>query len=465
MSTLRLLRLLGFGLLAISLVALFPVTVLAQAVSFSPASNYAAGPGPDSLAIGDLNGDGKPDLVVPDYAANRVAVLLGTGTGAFGSPTYYPVGDRPFSVAIGDLNGDGKPDLAVTNGSSKNVSILLGDGTGPFGPATNFTVGSNASGVALADFNGDNKPDLAVANAWSDTVSILLNTTNWPPVANAGASQTVECASHTGTSVTLNGSASSDPDGGTLTFQWTDASNNVLGSTAVIHVTAPLGTNAYTLRVTDPGGLASTASTEVTVKDTTPPVLTLSASNIVVTLPTASATGASVNLAGIASASDICDPSPTITNDAPAVFPVRTTTVTFTATDHSGNSSQRQLSVQVVYAFTGYFMPLLNNGQAAFKAGRTIPVKFQLTAADGTIVSNATPTLQVGMVSGAIIGTIDFTDATASGGSNTGNLFRFDPASGQYIYNLSTQGYAAGTYLIRATLNDGSTHDVQFSLK
>jgi hypothetical protein len=80
-----------------------PVTALAQTVSFSPATNYAVGAVPYSVAIGDLNGDGKPDLAVANLSSNNVSILLGTGTGAFGAATNFAAGDAPFSVAIGDL--------------------------------------------------------------------------------------------------------------------------------------------------------------------------------------------------------------------------------------------------------------------------------------------------------------------------------------------------------------------------
>ena len=60
-----------------------------------------------AVAIGDLNRDGKPDLVVADYNGNTVSVLLGNGDGTFGSPTTYAAGDYPYSVGLADLNGDG----------------------------------------------------------------------------------------------------------------------------------------------------------------------------------------------------------------------------------------------------------------------------------------------------------------------------------------------------------------------
>ena len=95
---------------------------------------------------------------------HNVSVLLGNGDGTFGAATNFAAGRRPASVAIGDLNGDGKLDLAVANSDSNNVSVLLGNGNGTFGAATNFAAGSEPRSVAIGDLNGDGKLDLAVAN-------------------------------------------------------------------------------------------------------------------------------------------------------------------------------------------------------------------------------------------------------------------------------------------------------------
>src|SRR5439155_969855 len=83
---------------------------------------------------------------------------------------------NPISVAIGDLNGDAKPDLAVANNGSvsNTVSVLLGDGAGGFGSKTDFATGASPRSVAIGDMNGDGKPDLATANLGSNTVSVLL---------------------------------------------------------------------------------------------------------------------------------------------------------------------------------------------------------------------------------------------------------------------------------------------------
>src|SRR5437868_6515297 len=87
----------------------------ASAMPFLAKTDFATGACPSSVAIGDFNGDGKPDLVVANSSANTVSLLLGTGTGSFGAKTDFTTGDYAYSVAIGDVNGDGKPDLAVAD--------------------------------------------------------------------------------------------------------------------------------------------------------------------------------------------------------------------------------------------------------------------------------------------------------------------------------------------------------------
>jgi len=133
---------------------------------------------PFSVTAADLNGDGNPDLVVPNQQSNDVSVLLGNGDGTFSGPTTYPVGDGPDDVASGDLNGDGNLDLVVANsgGGSETASILLGRGDGTFRRPTDVEVGPNPNAVAVGDFNGDGVPDLAFSLAFfsSGGISILL---------------------------------------------------------------------------------------------------------------------------------------------------------------------------------------------------------------------------------------------------------------------------------------------------
>ncbi len=145
---------------------------------FGTATNFAVGPSPDAVAVGDFNSDGNPDLAVANYNSNNVSVLLGTGSGGFGVAGNFGVSTAPVSMAVGDFNSDGNPDLATANLDSNNVSVLLGTGSGGFGTPTNFGVESFPNSVAVGDFNRDGNPDLAVANLLSNNVSVLLGTGN-----------------------------------------------------------------------------------------------------------------------------------------------------------------------------------------------------------------------------------------------------------------------------------------------
>jgi hypothetical protein len=174
--------------------------------TFQPAVTYDSG-GPDtySVAIADVNGDGKPDLVVANFGSNTVGVLLGNGDGTFQPVVDYPSSAAgsgatcPDAVTIADVNGDGKPDLIVTNYCGENyltqeVSVLLGNGDGTFRPAVDYDSGGQiAYSVVAADVNGDGNPDLLVANwyassqdAGQGSVGVLLGNgdgTFQPPVA------------------------------------------------------------------------------------------------------------------------------------------------------------------------------------------------------------------------------------------------------------------------------------------
>ena len=146
--------------------------------TFQPQQTVAVGNSPYWVTAGDLNGDGKADLVVADAADNKISVLLGNGDGTFQPQKTFFTGLYPTSVAIGDLNGDGKSDIVVTNHNSNTLSVLLGNGNGTFQNQQTFAVGTNPTSVQVADMNGDGKADLIVANSGTSTVGVLLGNGN-----------------------------------------------------------------------------------------------------------------------------------------------------------------------------------------------------------------------------------------------------------------------------------------------
>ena len=148
--------------------------------TFQPTQIYNVGQGPSDMKTADLNGDSIPDLVVPlqgvDTPKHEVAVLLGNGDGTFSLPVRFECGSGPSSVALGDLNEDGKIDAVVSNGSGamQGMSVLLGNGDGTFQLPTLYETGDNTHSVVLTDFNGDGNLDAGVVNSGSQTFSILL---------------------------------------------------------------------------------------------------------------------------------------------------------------------------------------------------------------------------------------------------------------------------------------------------
>jgi hypothetical protein len=146
---------------------------------FRPKADYATGSGPFSCAIGDLDGDWRPDLAVANYSAGTVSVLLGNGDGTFRSKTDYAAGSNPFALAFGDLNGDGALDVVSANWNLNNkVSVMLGNGDGTLQPRIDVGVGSYPIDVGIGDLNGDWSPDLCVVNQNANTVSVLLGNGN-----------------------------------------------------------------------------------------------------------------------------------------------------------------------------------------------------------------------------------------------------------------------------------------------
>jgi hypothetical protein len=178
-----------------------PLAAVSRKPSFAQVVDYPSGdPFAASLAVADVNGDGKLDLVVSHHCADypgcttkgTVGVLLGNGNGTFQAPRVFGSGGFfAGSIAVADVNGDGKPDVVVVNGcpgdtapdcsGSGMVSVLLGNGDGTLQAAVSFGAGPLTRGLAVGDVNRDGNPDLIVgnecdgrANCPSGEVSVLL---------------------------------------------------------------------------------------------------------------------------------------------------------------------------------------------------------------------------------------------------------------------------------------------------
>jgi hypothetical protein len=484
--------------------------------SFAAAQSFAVGQNPVPAVVADVNGDGRPDLVVGNSYFGTLSVLLNTAatgatTASFTTQQTYAVNNFVVGLLAADLNGDGRPDLAFANDQATTASVIA-DATAAGAPLASlavqqtFAAGNSPRPVAVGDFNGDGRPDLVIPNGGDNDVSVLLNTT---PTSMANP-QVVTTGQGQAKAITLTGSAlhndpitfaiSANPAHGTLSgfnastgavtytpnagysgldsflFTTTDTTNNSTSPAAVvsINVLPPPTANvqsvatgqgqakAITLTGSAPNGDAYTFAETVSPARGTLSGLNTTTGAVTYT-PNAGYNGADSfqftvtdSFDGLTSTAATVSvnvlPPPTANAQARIVGAGQATTITLTGTAPIGDG----LSFAVTANPSNGTLSGLNSatGQVTYTptAGYTGPDSFQFTVTDTatTLTSSAaTVTLTVGVLPTANPQSVTTAQGqaksiTITGGAPNGDAYTFavtlNPAHGALSGFNSTTG-------------------------
>lgn len=389
------------------------------------------------------------------------------------SDTTFHIGTTTVTCAVTDAAG---------NTGSKSFTVTVRDTTGPSVRAPANLVVANTSGTGASDvvFTGATAEDLvdgdistvtctpesgstfplgittvtcsakdAAGNEGSGSFTVEVQDRT-KPVVTVPADITTEATGPSGATVSYIGVTASDDVDGALTATCSRLSGSVF----------PVGTTTVTCSGTDRAGNNGDNTFTVTVEDTTAPNLTVSAARTAIAT---SAAGAPVSYTA-PTATDIVDGGVAASCDrlSGGVFPLGTTTVTCTAEDAAGNAGTESFTVTVTAAWSNVLQPVNADGSSIFKLGSTVPIKFQLTGASAGI-TNLSARLYLQRTGPAASGTA--LEAISTSNATTGNLFRYDATSGQYLFNLSTRTLSLGSYQSRIDMGDGVLRTVNVSLK
>jgi hypothetical protein len=225
-------------------------------ISFDPRIDVPIiGGSPRNILINDLDFDNKPEMIIAENGTDQVGVFKNTssvGSISFAASQQFPTGTTMLDVSIGDLNGDGKADLVSANYNANKVSVLKNTFSGSgisFAVKEDYTSGTGPYSVCIADIEGDGKPDIITANANPNTISVLRNKVNEPAISNFTPVVGVG-----GTVVTITGlnftGATTVSFGGTPAASFTVVNDNTIsatvgtGATGSVSITNPYATGA-----------------------------------------------------------------------------------------------------------------------------------------------------------------------------------------------------------------------------
>jgi hypothetical protein len=356
-------------------------------------------------------------LIVGSHSVEKVTIIGGTwhtyvhidsdGTG------HIPAGVLQFT-ADGILDGTERHGFTDTN----DTEIL-------------FHIDFTTNAFTLSGLNA------AFPDA-SGTVNLVGTIRNQPPTASAGSDQSIECTSPAGAFATLDGSASSDPDGDIMRIHWWNGPAlepaAFLGSGATFGLTSPLGATSYKLSISDQHFLTSVDTSIVTVVDTTAPVVTPPPDVLV---ECSASSGQAIEI-GTATIDEVCDASPSLASDAPAQYSLGVTTVHWSSTDASGNTgtADQQVTVQdttppsltvsvsptTIWPPNKNLIPVTVTALATDICDTSIPIT--LVSAVATEPGENQP-IPANAIQGATIGTADFSFSVVADRSGTAPQGRF----------------------------------------
>ncbi|MFH1622391.1 MAG: PxKF domain-containing protein [Candidatus Omnitrophota bacterium] len=218
------------------------------------------------------------------------------------------------------------------------------------------------------------------------------------------------------------------------------------------------GITTFSYYAIDNEGNAEPANQVELRLDKTPPVLTMPNLDSIYIYNSAVSFDFSVSdsLSGIVSSAATFNGIPITSGDAVELNILGANTFSLEATDSAGNTESQSITFNVEYNFSGFLPPVEADGSGVYKQRRTLPIKFQLQDVNQVYVSTALATLTLQQFSDETsIG--DPIEVESTSGADTGNMFRYDSAEEQYIFNLNTKNLSPGTWQLQVHLNDGTT--------
>jgi hypothetical protein len=389
---------------------------------------------PITLAVGDFNGDGKPDILVSqveDFFEEVVTVLPGNGDGTFQAPIQKDAGFGLVGLAVGDFSGNGKLGFATVNGQGGGAVVFSGNGDGTFGPPRFIdTGGSNPFGLASGDFNGDGRPDLAVANTFSNTVGVLLNLGPVPAVTVTLQTSVPSPAVGQPETLTATVTAPAGTPTGRVTFfdGNTAIASGALNAAGQVTVTVALGAGNHALTAVYDGDNAFEPSTSAVVDQTITPSTPATAVALTVSRnPAISGQPVTFTASVTAVAPGAGTPTGTVTFfDGSTVLGTVTLDANGTAFLSTSLATPGSHSITAVYNGDGTFStssstitePVLRGSQTALTAsanpvpaGRPVTFTATVSPASGTGTPTGTVTFLDGRV---VLGTVQLSGGTAS---------------------------------------------------